>query len=117
MGNQNSDRGRDLVPKEAGATASTLVGAQIYEICMQNKNPKSASSSWGGARAGSGHKPKDHDKAYAFKSWSEIDAFLSTYEGNKTEFINRIIFTIAGQSPFPEGWVHIVRAASSWSLW
>ena len=62
---------------------------------MQNKNQKSASSSWGGARAGAGRKPKAHGKLYAFQSTPEVDAFLSSYEGNKTEFINRAILALS----------------------
>lgn len=33
------------------------------------------------------------------QSTPEVDAFLSSYQGNKTEFINRAILTLAGKSP------------------
>lgn len=55
--------------------------------------------SWGGARSGAGRKSKPHGKSYTFQSTPEVDAFLSSYQGNKTEFINRAILTLAGQSP------------------
>lgn len=53
----------------------------------------------GGARSGAGRKSKPHGKSYTFQSTPEVDAFLSSYQGNKTEFINRAILTLAGQSP------------------
>ncbi len=46
-----------------------------------------------------GRKPKAHGKSYTFKSTPEVEAFLSSYEGNKTEFINRAVLALAGQSP------------------
>ena len=71
---------------------------------MQTKNSSSSSDtpSWGGARSGAGRKPKAHGKSYTFKSTPEVDAFLSSYEGNKTEFINQAILAFAGQSPLPK---------------
>lgn len=62
---------------------------------MQNKNQDSPSTSWGGARLGAGRKPKPHGKLYAFQSTPEVDAFLSSYEGNKTDFINRAILALS----------------------
>lgn len=72
-------------------------------FCMQNKNLSSSqtpseSASWGGARSGAGRKSKPHGKSYTFQSTPEVDAFLSSYQGNKTEFINRAILTLAGKS-------------------
>ena len=40
----------------------------------------------------SGRKPKAHGKSYTLKSTPEVDAFLSSYEGDKTEFINLLLF-------------------------
>lgn len=71
---------------------------------MQNKNLSSSqtpseSQSWGGARSGAGRKSKPHGQSYTFRSTPEVDAFLSSYKGNKTEFINRAILALAGGSP------------------
>lgn len=68
---------------------------------MQTKKLSSSSESpsWGGARSGAGRKPKAHGKSYTFKSTPEVDALLSSYEGNKTELINRAILALAEQSP------------------
>ena len=71
---------------------------------MQNKNLSSSqtpseSPSWGGARSGAGRKSKPHGQSYTFRSTPEVEAFLSYYQGNKTEFINRAILTLAEKSP------------------
>ena len=87
---------------------------------MQNKKLTSSqdSTSWGGARPGAGRKPKAHGKSYAFQSTPEVDAFLTSYKGNKTEFINRAILAFAGQQTLSEHWTQFCRQRLiSWSLW
>lgn len=49
---------------------------------------KKQNSEWGGARQGAGRKARAKGKSYTFVSTPEVDALLSSYEGNKTELIN-----------------------------
>lgn len=85
-------------------TASYLTSSLKSHNYMQNKKLTSSqgSTSWGGARPGAGRKPKAHGKSYAFQSTPEVDAFLTSYKGNKTEFINRAILAFAGQQTLSE---------------
>lgn len=46
---------------------------------------------WGGSRKGAGRKSVEHGKNYTFRSTPEVDAFLSSYQGNKNQFINEAI--------------------------
>lgn len=46
---------------------------------------------WGGARQGAGRKARAKGKSYTFVSTPEVDALLSSYEGNKTELINSAV--------------------------
>ena len=57
---------------------------------------KKTSENWGGARAGSGRKAKEHGRAITFKTNPEVDALLSSYEGNKTQLINDAILQYLG---------------------
>ncbi len=45
-------------------------------------------NAWGGSREGAGRKARAKGRSYTFVSTPEVDALLSSYEGNKTELIN-----------------------------
>lgn len=66
---------------------------------MKNNNSSASDSAvsqnWGGVRKGYDRKEKAHGKCYTFRSIPEVDAILSAYEGNKTEFINQAVFHFA----------------------
>lgn len=47
--------------------------------------------SWGGARIGAGRKKMEHGKVYAFRSSVEVDALLSSYDGNRNALINEAV--------------------------
>ena len=70
--------------------ASPLVGFRKYTKLME-KNNQTESANWGGARQGAGRKSMDAGKHYTFRSTPKVDDFLSSYEGNKTKFINDAI--------------------------
>lgn len=57
---------------------------------MEKQN-SSSPSSWGGSRTAAGRKPVEHGKSFTFRETPEVDAFLSSYEGNKAKFINDAI--------------------------
>ncbi len=46
---------------------------------------------WGGKRLGAGRKGGKVEKKITFGAIKEVVDFLSTYEGNKNEFINKAI--------------------------
>ena len=75
--------GRDIRPP-------TWWVGQNYQKSMDKQN-SSPSSSWGGSRAGAGRKPVEHGKSITFRATPEVDAFLSSYKGNKAKFINDAI--------------------------
>lgn len=58
---------------------------------METKNSSSDSKNWGGAREGAGRKAVEHGKNYTFRSTPAVDAILTSFEGNKTRFINEAI--------------------------
>ncbi len=72
-------------------TASPLVGFAKIQNYMETKNSSSEPKSWGGAREGAGRKPVEHGKNYTFRSNPAVDAILTSFEGNKTQFINEAI--------------------------
>ena len=94
MENQIFDRSRNLIyQRRLRDSASPLAGwANLYYNYMENKNSSSSNSNnWGGARQGAGRPKKVKGKIYAFTSTPDVDAFLSTYEGNRAAFINEAI--------------------------
>lgn len=72
--------------------ASPLVGFAKVQNYMETQNSSSSSKKGkGGAREGAGRKPIEHGKNYTFRSNPAVDAILTSFEGNKTQFINEAI--------------------------
>lgn len=66
---------------------TALVNTNILIMSEEQK-------SWGGARKGAG-RPKKGTKYYNFMALPEVDAILSSLEGNKSEYINNAILAYA----------------------
>ena len=56
---------------------------QNYQKSMDKQNSSPSSSA--------GRKPVEHGKSITFRATPEVDAFLSSYKGNKAKFINDAI--------------------------
>lgn len=75
-----------MTRKRGADTSPPIGGLHKYTHFMEDKK-----TTWGGAREGAGRKARAKGRSYTFVSTPEVDALLSSYEGNKTELINAAV--------------------------
>lgn len=75
-----------MTRKRGAETSPPIGGLRKYNDFMEDKK-----TAWGGTREGAGRKARAKGRTYTFVSTPEVDALLSSYEGNKTELMNSAV--------------------------